>query len=206
MAALLVCAVPACAQIIAQPNAGLVVYRNSYDPHPPLSLANVAISLPAHETEKDKLESLVRRLARQHQLDPRFVEAVIRVESDWNPSAVSPQGAEGIMQLLPATAERFGLRDAFDPVQNVRAGVTYLGDLVKRFGGNLRDALAAYYAGEDAVERAGGVPASPQIAGYVRQVLNAYFQTGSLKQPVAAGPNPIHEAVDGRGRSIFTNQ
>lgn len=184
----------------------MVVYTNANAPNPPLRVVSGPASRPAHATEKQKLQSLVRHLARQHHLDPRFVDAVIRVESDWNPSAISPKGAEGIMQLTPATSRRFGVRNAMNPTENARAGITYLGDLVKRFGGNLREALAAYYAGQGAVERADGVPASPQIAGYVRHVLNIYFQSASLAQSVTTRSNAIYETVDRRGRLIFTNQ
>jgi len=128
------------------------------------------------------------------------------VESDWNPMAISPKGAEGLMQLTPATARRLGARNALDPTENVRAGTTYLEHLVERFGGDVREALAAYNAGQGAVERAGGVPDSPVIARYIRQVLNFYFQTGPIRQSVATGSDSIYETVDRQGRQVFKNQ
>jgi soluble lytic murein transglycosylase-like protein len=207
VAAVLACALPACAQIAAHRSGrGVIVYTNAEAPNPPLPTPGGRFAQISHPTERRTLEPLVRRQAQQHHLDPRLVEAVIRVESDWNSSAISSKGAEGIMQLIPATSRRVGVQDALNSSQNIRGGVAYLSDLVSRFGGDLRESLAAYYAGQGAVERAGGVPSSPAIAGYVRHVLNVYFQAGSFRQPVGTGPNAIYATLDGQGRLVFTNQ
>lgn len=107
-------------------------------------------------------------------VSPALVLAVIGVESAGNPQAVSPAGAEGLMQLIPATAERFGVTDAKDPAQNIRGGVAYLDWLMDRFDGDPLMVLAAYNAGEGAVERNGGVPPYAETRDYVPKVLAAW--------------------------------
>jgi soluble lytic murein transglycosylase-like protein len=97
---------------------------------------------PAH------LQPLIERAAARHGVAPALVRAVIQAESNYNPRAVSPKGAQGLMQLMPATAQRYGVTDAFDPEQNVQAGVRYLAELMAMFNNNLTLALAAYNAGE----------------------------------------------------------
>ena len=115
---------------------------------------------------------LVEEAAEAHQLDPALVAAVIHVESSWKPRAVSPKGARGLMQLMPATARRLGVSRSFDPVQNVGGGARYLSLLAKRFGENeVEKILAAYNAGEGAVESYGGVPPYRETRAYVKKVL-----------------------------------
>jgi soluble lytic murein transglycosylase-like protein len=156
---------------------------------------------------KDQLDKIVTETAARHRLDARLVRAVIEAESGWNPMAVSNRGALGLMQLIPATAERFGVGDVFDPAQNVEGGVRYLGELLERYQGDLRLSLAAYHAGEGAVDRAGGVPNYPDTRAYVRRVSESYFRPGSLHSPgMRDDPHPIYQAVDDRGQVVFTNE
>ena len=118
---------------------------------------------------------LVDRAAQRHALEPALLRAVIAIESAFDPRAVSRAGAQGLMQLLPKTARRYGVRNAFDPEQNVGGGARYLADLLHRYGNNLELALAAYNAGEDAVERHGRqVPPFPETRAYVPAVLRLY--------------------------------
>lgn len=115
---------------------------------------------------------LVETAAEAHRLDPAFVAAVIHVESSWKSRAVSPKGARGLMQLMPATARRLGVSRSFDPAQNVRGGALYLSRLAERFGEREAEKiLAAYNAGEEAVESYGGVPPYRETQAYVRKVL-----------------------------------
>jgi len=120
------------------------------------------------------LPKLVADAARRHGLDPALVLSVVSVESGFRPEAVSPKGAQGLMQLMPRTAASLGVEDAFDPGQNVDAGVRHLESLVRLYKGDLRRALAAYNAGQGAVARHGGVPPYRETREYVRRVLAAY--------------------------------
>jgi soluble lytic murein transglycosylase-like protein len=163
-------------------------------------------SRPAVSIDRDGVERLVREAAARHQVDPALVRAVIETESNWNPSAISRKGALGLMQLVPSTAQRFGVNDAFSPKQNVDAGVRYLKTLLERYNGNLDLALAAYNAGEGAVDRAHGVPAYRETRNYVLKVQEAYYRPGSGRLDSAyTRTNQIHKVVEPSGRIIFTN-
>jgi soluble lytic murein transglycosylase-like protein len=118
-----------------------------------------------------RIDDLVRRNAARWRLEPALLEAVIANESAFDPAATSPAGAQGLMQLMPATAAALGVRDPFDPAQNVAAGARYLRSLVDRFGGDVRLALAAYNAGPGAVENHRGVPPYAETQRYIEAVL-----------------------------------
>ena len=122
----------------------------------------------------------VQEVARAQGLDPNLVDLMIRMESGYNPRAVSPKGARGIMQLLPSTAHAYGVSDLFDPRENLRGGVRYFWDLLGRFGSDLRLALAAYNAGPEAVEKHRGIPPYDETRNYVNSILSAY-NGGGLK-------------------------
>jgi soluble lytic murein transglycosylase-like protein len=116
--------------------------------------------------------SQILEAAKRHRIDPALIAAVIRAESNGFPRAVSRKGARGLMQLMPATARRLGVKSAFDPRENIRAGTAYLAELAERFGETNADLiLAAYNAGEHAVEEHGGVPPYRETRDYVRRVL-----------------------------------
>jgi soluble lytic murein transglycosylase-like protein len=162
---------------------------------------------PALSIDRDGAEQLVREAADRHRVDPALVRAVIETESNWNPTARSRKGAVGLMQLIPTTAQRFGVNDAYSPQQNVDAGVRYLKVLLERYDGNLDLALAAYNAGEGAVDRAHGVPAFRETRDYVQKVQNAYFRPGSGRlDGLWINPRAIHKSVEPTGRIIFTNE
>ncbi|MBL8522340.1 MAG: lytic transglycosylase domain-containing protein [Betaproteobacteria bacterium] len=122
-----------------------------------------------------RLIPIINDAARAHGLDPKLVHAVIRAESGYNANAVSPKGAVGLMQLIPATAQRYGVQDSYDPSQNIHGGTRYLRDLLKMFNGNMELAIAGYNAGENAVIRAGNrIPPYPETMAYVPKVLSFY--------------------------------
>jgi len=161
---------------------------------------------PAVDMDRDGVEKLVREAADRHRIDPALVRAVIETESNWNPKAHSHKGAGGLMQLIPTTAQRYGAYDVFDPQQNIDAGVKYLRTLLERYHGNLDLALAAYNAGEGAVDRAHGVPSFRETRDYVQKVQNAYFRPGSGRMPDAfVNPHAIHRDATPEGRIIFRN-
>lgn len=128
---------------------------------------------PAVETTagRGELRGLVSETARRYGLDERLVLAVVQTESGFDPDALSPVGAAGLMQLMPATAADLDVGDAFDPEQNVDGGVRYLRGMLDRFDGRLELALAAYNAGPAAVHRYGGIPPFPETRDYVSRVL-----------------------------------
>ncbi len=110
-------------------------------------------------------------LAKQYRLDPALVKAVIHIESAFNSNAISSAGARGLMQLMPATAKRFGVQNSYDPIENMLGGVKYLRWLFERFNGNVRYVLAAYNAGEGAVDKHKGIPPYAETQDYVKKVI-----------------------------------
>jgi hypothetical protein len=123
------------------------------------------------------LDWTIYRAGQAAGLDPRFIHAVIKQESRYKNQALSPVGAQGLMQLMPATAKRFGCDDPHDSAANIKAGTKYLAWLLKRFDGNVTLALAGYNAGEGAVDKYDGVPPYNETQNYVRKIVANYGKT-----------------------------
>jgi soluble lytic murein transglycosylase-like protein len=193
---------------------GKLVFVNRDSPEPRHGSTMKGASAPAGTLapvsvrSDERLDRIVRDAAERHKVDPALVQAVISTESGWNPHAVSRKGAVGLMQLIPATAKRFGGGNLFDPAQNVEAGTTYLRSLLDRYDGDLTKSLAAYNAGEHAVDNSGGIPPYWETQRYVRKVTDAYFRPGSGRDPTlwSAPKHPVRKEVDSKGRLIFTNE
>jgi hypothetical protein len=130
--------------------------------------------------------SLVRAAAHKHGVDENLILSVIEVESNFNAHAVSRKSAQGLMQLIPATAARYSVANVFDPAQNIDAGTHYLKDLLGQYRGNLKLALAAYNAGPEMVARYGGVPPFPETRAYVRRVTSQYEKASGRSALVVA--------------------
>ena len=144
---------------------------------PPPAHPRVSVPNPILQKRRAQLDPLIERVASRQSVEPALVRAVIEVESRFHPQALSPKGALGAMQLMPQTARRYGVADRRDPSQNIEGGVAYLKDLLERFHGNVALALAAYNAGEHAVDRQGRViPRYRETMLYVPQVLEAYMR------------------------------
>jgi soluble lytic murein transglycosylase-like protein len=126
------------------------------------------------QARAERYAPLIKKHATAHGLEPSLVSAVMRVESCYDSRAVSRSGAQGLMQLMPATAIELGVNDSFDPEQNVGGGVRYLARMFKRFGNDVRLALAAYNAGPSAVEAFADVPPFPDTQSYVMRILKLY--------------------------------
>ena len=122
-------------------------------------------------TDPQAFDKLIKRTARENEVDPALVKAVIHAESAFNPYATSHKGASGLMQLMPETAEEYGVSDIYDPKQNVQAGVRYLRDLLALYNNRLNLAVAAYNAGPTAVARYRGIPPYAETRAYVKKVL-----------------------------------
>ncbi len=143
-----------------------------WDDLPPPPVRPAPRSGTAWRREAGVFAEHIERAAREHRLDPALLTAVARTESAFDPDAVSPKGASGLMQLMPHTAKRFGVSDIFDVSQNVNGGARYLSWLMRRFEGRTDLALAGYNAGEAAVERYNGIPPYPETEDYVVKVLH----------------------------------
>ncbi len=150
---------------------------------PGLNFRTLRLNTVAYQDE-------IRAAARQHGVDEAIVRAIIHAESAFNPRALSRVGAQGLMQLMPATASRFGVSNAFDAAQNISGGVRYLAWLLKRFNGNLALAAAGYNAGEGAVDKYGGVPPYGETQRYVQRV-------GVLAERYRGAINPVASPLQG---------
>jgi soluble lytic murein transglycosylase-like protein len=137
----------------------------------------------------------VDRIAERNQLSPQLVHSVIKVESNYNPNAISSKGAQGLMQLIPSTARRFGVSNVFNPVENVEGGARYLRYLLELYKGDYKLALAAYNAGEGAVARHGGVPPYPETVNYLQQVGKRLVEAQQQKKKVEVKPEPAKPAA-----------
>ena len=140
-----------------------------------------AAVLPSYSNNTNAFDHIIRQAAQTHRISEGLIKAVIHTESGFNIYARSPVGAQGLMQLMPATANRFNVSNAYDPQQNIMAGAKYLAWLLKRFNGNLSHALAGYNAGEGNVAKYGGIPPFKETRDYVKRVTSRYhnlYQNG----------------------------
>jgi soluble lytic murein transglycosylase-like protein len=154
-------------------------------------------SLNRHISATQNLNAIINNASSRSQIDADFIASVIHAESANNPRAVSPKGAQGLMQLMPETAKGLGVRDSFDPVENVDAGVRFLRELLLRYNGDAAKALAAYNAGPRRVQQCGGVPPYRETQAYIARVIRDYNRRkqaqrqGQSKQ--ASAKAPYHE-------------
>ena len=153
------------------------------------------------------IDAAIEAAAARHNVDPSLVRSVIKVESNFNPNAVSRKGAMGLMQLMPQTARSLNVTNPFDPEQNVDAGVRHLKKLMESFGGSVPLSLAAYNAGAGAVARSGGIPRYAETRDYVRRITGLYF--GGAQSGYRIMGAPVHEPMrvqrDERGVLFVSN-
>jgi soluble lytic murein transglycosylase-like protein len=151
---------------------------------------------------RSNYDAFIDRYATQYRVDPVFVRAVIQVESDFNPRCVSNKGARGLMQLMPEVAREYGVRNMFDPEENIRGGVHNLADLISRYRGDLRRVLAAYNAGEGAVSKYGGIPPYEETMTYVKRALTVYYGTPYGQATSFAGRRGGRKLTGGFGAGV----
>jgi hypothetical protein len=157
------------------------------------------LRLPQAET--GKYETEIKDAADRYQVPVKLVSAVIRAESGFNPRAVSPKGAQGLMQLMPKTASMLGVRNSFDPGQNIDGGVRHLRAMIDRFPHSLALAIAAYNAGERPVAQYGAIPPYPETKDYVAKVMRFYGGIEGGTTP----PTRIYQTVGADGTVTYTN-
>lgn len=131
---------------------------------------------PSRSANKNLYDAHIIDAARRHGVDPALMKAMMHTESAFNPTARSPAGAQGLMQLMPATANRFGVRNAYNPIENIEGAAKYIAWLHRRFNGNMELMLAGYNAGEGNVARYNGIPPFKETRNYVKSVIARYHQ------------------------------
>jgi soluble lytic murein transglycosylase-like protein len=148
---------------------------------------------------KQQYDPIVQTYAKRFSVDAELIHSIIRAESNYDSRAISPKGAVGLMQLMPATAAQYGVQDSFDPDENIKGGVKYLKDLIKLFNGKTAEVLAAYNAGQEALKKFNGIPPYAETVEYIRRVMASY------SHPFIRGGIPIRKFVDSSGQHVFTN-
>jgi hypothetical protein len=156
--------------------------KEQYTTAAPQSTAPSAMPLSSSNMPSAYVE-IIHSACDRHGVDPALVHAIVKVESDFNPYALSRKGAMGLMQLMPRTAVDMNVRNTFNPHENIDGGVKYLRYLIDRYEGNLSLALAAYNSGETAVKRWGTIPPFPETQNYVQRILKIYNKTGNAFTP-----------------------
>jgi soluble lytic murein transglycosylase-like protein len=164
----------------------------------------VAANFSNTATTGADIDSAIEQAAARHNVDPNLVRAVVKVESNFNPNALSRKGAMGLMQLMPSTARQLNVKNPFDPEQNVDAGVRHLKQLLESYGGDIKLTLAAYNAGAGAVARSSGVPRYAETQNYVRRITDLYYG-GSPFGRSGVAHDPVRIQRDARGVLYISN-
>lgn len=199
--------------LVAGATPGLAEIRIELDASGRKVLTNTGEATSRHapsvgrRVESREVGTLVDRYADHYRLDPKLVHAVIRAESGYNPRAVSPKGARGLMQLMPATARELDVEDAFDPASNIAGGTRYLRRMLDQFAGSVELALAGYNAGPEAVRRFGGIPPYPETRRYVTRILRDYRGDRGYQLPMSETPaigRKVYVSRDAAGRVVLS--
>lgn len=162
--------------------------------------------VPEAAGDPNAYDSIIRKYAKYYELDPSLIHSIIATESNFNPNAISTKGAQGLMQLMPETAEQLGVEDSFDPDQNIRAGVKHFRSLMDIFNNDIDLSLAAYNAGENLVRRLGRIPAYKETIDYVRSVTRRYKERRKYAQSRGeTNDSPTIRYVDATGVLHLTN-
>ncbi len=172
----------------------------------PLTAAALLLSVltaPAEagpgQERKEQYDPIIKAFSSKYNVPADLVHSIIKAESNYDSGAVSPKGAAGLMQLMPVTAAQYGVKDRFDPEDNIKGGVKYLKDLCKLYNSNTRLVLAAYNAGQEALKKFNGIPPYRETREYINRVMASYPKT------YITGGTPIRKFVDASGQHVLTN-
>jgi soluble lytic murein transglycosylase-like protein len=172
----------------------------------PIAEGTPAVIKAEKKPFKRNYSEIIHEKCRQYDVDPSLVKAMIKTESDYNPDAVSPKGAMGLMQLMPVTAREMGVYNPYNAEQNIEGGIKYIKYLLEKFNGNLTLALAAYNSGPTTVEKFGSVPPITETRQYVKKILTIYNKKDSTYTGIKTSKTePIYKIVLVDGTILFTN-
>ncbi|UCC41039.1 MAG: lytic transglycosylase domain-containing protein [Candidatus Aminicenantes bacterium] len=150
---------------------------------------------------RKKYDNIIQRVANNYNIDAQLIHSIILTESNYNEFAISSKGAVGLMQLMPETARDYGVKNLYNPEENIKGGVRYLRDLINYYNGNLNLSLAAYNAGPEAVKKYGRtIPPYPETKNYVRKVTASYNRNKAIKKR-----SKIYKFYDESGKVVLTN-
>jgi Transglycosylase SLT domain len=165
-----------------------------------------AVTPPETDTKSNSYDPIIEKYANNYSLDPSLIRSIIATESGFNPKAVSPKGARGLMQLMPATAKRLGVSNSFDPEENIRGGVKHFRSLMDSFKNDLALSLAAYNAGENLVQRLGRVPEIKETRDYIQSVTSRWEKKDlDTSTQESSKPSPTFRFIDESGVLHLTN-
>jgi len=145
-------------------------------------------------------DEVIEKIADKYRLDPDLIRSIIKAESNFDRAAVSSKGAVGLMQLMPSTANMYGVKDLYDPQENIEGGAKYLQDLIKVYNGKVDLVLAAYNAGQEAIKKFGGIPPYPETRNYIEKI-----RASGFKKSIVRSRTKIYKYIDKSGRVVFTN-
>jgi soluble lytic murein transglycosylase len=181
---------------------GVMVFSNLGGERNPATIAEAS---PGQSRTRSNFIPLITQFSNQYGVDEDLVTAIIRVESDFDPNAVSTKECKGLMQLHPATASRFGVRNIFDPADNIEGGIKFLTYLMDAFDNRIDYVLAAYNAGENVVRRYGGIPPYQETIGYVKRVKSLYQRAFDARNAARNRKNRVLRIEAPGGQVLFTN-
>ncbi|MFB0564584.1 MAG: lytic transglycosylase domain-containing protein [Candidatus Aminicenantaceae bacterium] len=162
-----------------------------------ITLQNIQSKIPS--TDRNKYNHIISTFANKHNVPQMLIRSIISVESDYNPHAVSSKGAVGLMQLMPDTAKKYGVKNLYDPWENIGGGVKYLKDLIEIYNGKTDLVLGAYNAGQEAIKKHKGIPPYPETLNYIRKVKRKYQKT------TIRASTKVYKFYDSSGRLVLTN-
>ncbi len=154
---------------------------------------------PVKTKLQKKYDGIIKEIAKEYNLEPALIHSIILIESDYDPRAVSNKGAMGLMQLMPATAEYYGVKNPFDPRENIMGGAKYLKDMCKLYYNSTDHVLAAYNAGQTAIKKYRGIPPYPETIKYIEKVKATY------RHSTIRVRTKIYKYIDSSGRVVLTN-